>query len=62
MGELNSGLKHQLSGTDSESHIYYYPVPLGYKTKGEVDCGYLAQYNLAYSWRVGVASLGSLTM
>ena len=60
MGELHAGPKHPLSGADPESYVDLHVVPTGHQPKGEGDCGYLAQYNQAYSGRVGLISLGRL--
>ena len=60
MGELHSGPKHPLSGADPEPSFDLNVVPPGYQPKGEGDCGYMAQYNHAYSWFVGFVSLGRL--
>ena len=60
MGELHTGPKHSLSGADHESNFDLHEVALGYQPKGEGDCGYLAQYNQAYSGRVFLVRLGRL--
>ena len=60
MRELHTGPKHPLSSTDPESYFDLLVVPPGYQLKGEGNCGYLDQYNQAYSGRVGLASLGQL--
>ena len=54
-------LKHLLIGADPESYLDLHMVPSGYQPIGKGDCGYLAQYNQAYSWRVGLVSLDRLS-
>ena len=58
MGELHTGSKHPLSGAEPESYFDLYVVPPGYQPHGEGNYRYLAQYNQAYSGRVGFNSLG----
>ena len=58
MGELHTGPKHPLSGADPESYFDLHMIPPGYQPKGEGDCGYLAQYNQAYSGQVGLVRHG----
>ena len=53
--------KHPLIGADPDSHTNLNVESAGYQPKGEDDCGYLAQYNQAYSRRVGLDSLGRLS-
>ena len=60
MGELHTGPKHLLNDEDPECYFDLHVVPAGYQPKGEGDCGFLAQYNQAYSGRVGLVSLGRL--
>ena len=60
MGELHAGPKHALSGAYPESYINHHMVPTGYQSKGEGDCGYLAQHNQAYSMRMELNTLGLL--
>ena len=60
MGELHIGPRHLLRGTDPESYFDLHVVTPGYQAKGEGDCVYLAQYNQAYSWRVGRVVIGRL--
>ena len=60
MGELHTGPRHPLSGADPESYFDLHMVPPGYQPKGDGDCGCLAQYDQAYSGRVGLVCLGRL--
>ena len=60
MGELHNGLKHPLSGAVPVSYFDLQVVPAGYQQNGEGDGGYMAQYYPAYSWLVGLVSLGRL--
>ena len=57
MGEILAGLRYPLSGADPESYFDLHVVPPGYQPKGEGNCGYLAQYSLANSWRLGLLAL-----
>ena len=60
MGEIHTGPRHSLSGTDPESYFDLHVVPPGYHPKGEGDCGYQVQYHQAYSGLVGLVSFGRL--
>ena len=60
MAEFHTGPKHPLSGADPESYFDLHMVPPGYQSNRDSDCGYLAQYNQAYSRRVRHVSLGQL--
>ena len=60
MGELHTGPKHQMSGTETESFFNLQDVPPGYQLKGEGDSGYLAQYNQAYTGWMRLATIGQL--
>ena len=57
MRELGDGPRHPLSGAHPESNIDLHVVPAGYQPKGEGDCGYMAQYNPAYSGQMGLVIL-----
>ena len=57
MGELHTGPRHVLSGTDPESYFHLHMVSPGYQPKGDGDLGCLAQYSHAYSWPVGSFAL-----
>ena len=56
MSELHTGPRHPLSGADLESFDLHM-VPHGYQPNGEGDCGYLAQYDQAYSVWVSLGRL-----
>ena len=60
MGELHTGLRHALSGADPETYFDHHVAPPGHLSNGESDCGYLSQYNQAYSDWAGLVSLGRL--
>ena len=60
MGDNHTGPKLSLGGADSETYFYLHMVPLGYQIKGECDCGYIAQYNQAFSGHVVLVNLGWL--
>ena len=49
MGDLHIGPRDPLSGEDRDSFFVLHVVPPGCQPKGEGDCGYLIQYNQAYS-------------
>ena len=57
MGELHTGPRHPLSDADPEFYFELHVVPHGCQPKGEDNCGYLAQYDQAYSGRVEVVCL-----
>ena len=61
MGELHTGPKHPLNGADPASYFNLHVVPPRYHPKGVGNCGYQAQYNQAYSGRVGLISFGQLS-
>ena len=52
--------RHPLRGTEPASYTNIHVVPPGYQPEGEVDYGYLAQYNQAYSECVVLVSLDRL--
>ena len=60
MGELHTEPIHPLGGADHESYFDLHVAPPGYQPKGEGDSGYLAQYGMAYSGRMGLIRLGQL--
>ena len=60
MGQLHTGPKHPLSGTDPESYFNLHIVPPGYQPKREGDYEYQALYNQAYSRWVGLVSISRL--
>ena len=60
MGELHSGPKPPLSGTDPVSYFDLHVIPPVCQPKGEGECGYLVQYNQANSGRMGIVRLGRL--
>ena len=57
MGELHTGPKHPLNVADPEPYLDLHVVLPGCQPKGEGDCGYLAQYNQAYSYGKGSLAL-----
>ena len=57
MGEFHTGPKYPLSDADPESYFDVHVIPPLILTKGERDCGYLAQYNQAYSRWVRLINL-----
>ena len=60
MGELHTGTKHPLNVAEPESDFDLHVVPPGYLPRGDVECGYVAQYDHIYSGRVGLISVSQL--
>ena len=59
MGEHHTEPNHPQSGADPESYFNHHEIPLDTNQK-EGDCWHMAQYNQAYSRRVGLVSLDQL--
>ena len=61
MGVLHTWPRHPLSSVDHGCYFNFHVLTTGSQPNRDCDCGYLAQYNQAYSRPVWLIGLGRLT-